>query len=64
MYQFDLSNVTTEQRAQIIREERDALVLAWSHGRVRNLIDAERFLNRRIEDLGVNTMTGDTAEKS
>ena len=58
----DITTITTEQRAQIIREERDALVLDWVNGLLRNCDDAERFLNARIEALGVKTITGDTTE--
>lgn len=58
----DLSNVTAKQRAQIIREERDQLILAWVEGRLNNMTGAECFLNARIRALGVNTMTGDTTE--
>jgi hypothetical protein len=58
----DISNVTAEQRAQIIREERDQLVLAWVQGKLREMSGAENWLNARIQDLGVETMTGDTTE--
>jgi hypothetical protein len=58
----DISNVTAEQRAQIIREERDHLVLAWLNNEIVDLLDAERWLNERIKALGVDTITGDTTE--
>jgi carbamoylphosphate synthase large subunit len=58
----DISNVTVEQRAQIIREERDQLVLAWVRGQLNDMTGAEDFLNARIRKLGVETMTGDTTE--
>jgi hypothetical protein len=51
-----------EERARIIREERDTLVLAWLEGEISNILDAENFLNRRIRDLGVQTVTGDSTE--
>ena len=60
----DISAITTVQRARIVREERDALMLAWQKGQLTTLLDAEQFLNRRIEDLGVDTMTGDTSEEN
>lgn len=56
-------HVHNQLRAQIIREERDALVLAWIAGRVLNMTDAENFLNARVRALGVETMTGDTTER-
>ncbi len=58
----DLSNVTAEQRAQILREERDALIMAWQDGQLNSLIGAEKFLNSRINALGITTITGDTTE--
>jgi hypothetical protein len=62
MPNVDLSNVTDEQRAQIIREERDAFLLGWLDGEIADLLAAERFLNQRIAALGVSTITGDTTE--
>lgn len=56
----DLSTVTAVQRAQIIREERDSLVLAWATGRLAsNQRVTADWLNERIEALGVPTTTGD-----
>lgn len=60
----DLSTVTYEQRAQIIREERDALIIAWQRGTIQGLMGAEKLLNERIKGLGVDTLTGDTTEES
>ena len=58
----DVSTVTPEQRAQIIREERDHLVLAWLDNRIGDLFGAERLLNQRAEALAGPTITGDTTE--
>lgn len=58
----DTSSITCEQRAQIIREERDALVIAWQNSTISGFLGAERFLNERIRGLGVETTTGDTTE--
>lgn len=61
MPNIDLSSVTHNQRAQIMREERDALVIAWQKGAVRDLLDTKYFLNDRIR-VFVDTTTGDTTE--
>lgn len=58
----DISNISLEQRAQIMREERDALILAWQNGVIVDLLGAERLMNARIEGLGVESITGDTTE--
>jgi len=65
MPKVDISNITAEQRAQIIREERDVIFMAWQGGAIgNNILHVERLLNARIEQLGVKTLTGDTTERA
>jgi hypothetical protein len=59
---IDLSNITAEQRAQIIREERDVLMMAWLANKIQDLTGAEKLMNNRVMDLGFATITGDTTD--
>ncbi len=45
-----------------IRLVRDAIAFAWTAGEIRDLYDAELFLNRALSRIQVTTMTGDTTE--
>ena len=58
MSNVDISNITAEQRARILREERDLVALAGGDPR---FVD---HMNARINALGVDTMTGDTTEEN
>lgn len=62
--QVDLNGVTAKERAMIIREIRDGIIIAWQAGLVRNVPGVEAYLNTRIAALGVDTVTGDTSEAS
>ncbi len=47
-----------------IRLIRDALAYAWATGEIKDLYDAELFLNRALNRAHVSTITGDTTEYS